>query len=200
MDLFVDGGMPEDGVFSISARLSPCIVSVGTYKRNADANFVLSLGRIFVPYAYGQRVDIIGCITDDSEVLVASFQQRPAATCHSAQTLGRTEEKSSFAPTSFPCGCPVVLCMFPMADNGVKKRVPHLAEQTTRWRQAGISARVVHDCSARLISTIQLPQPLEIMVPHYAESESSPRSMACSGSVLLKSILRTLRGTHYQNL
>lgn len=60
------------------------------------------------------------------------------------------------------------------AARRVKRRIYQLAEQTTTWKQAGMTGKVAHDSSAKLIAAFLLPQPLTIKVPYYDEDESGP--------------------------
>jgi len=56
----------------------------------------------------------------------------------------------------------------------VKRRIYQLAEQTSAWKQAGLSGNVAHDDSSKLIAARTLPQPLTIKVPYYDEDEQGP--------------------------
>ena len=60
------------------------------------------------------------------------------------------------------------------ATRRVKRRIFQLAEQTTSWKQAGMSGTVAHDSSAKLISARDLAQPLTIKVPYYDDDATGP--------------------------
>ncbi|KAF9238677.1 Piwi domain-containing protein [Melanogaster broomeanus] len=56
----------------------------------------------------------------------------------------------------------------------IKRRVFQLAENTTDWKQAGMSDRVAHDGAGKLVAASLLPQPLAIHIAYYEEEESGP--------------------------
>jgi eukaryotic translation initiation factor 2C len=57
----------------------------------------------------------------------------------------------------------------------VKKRIFELAEQTRDWTARGLKGKVAHDSSAKLISSVQLEQPLAINILYYDEDEDPPK-------------------------
>ncbi|KAF8153048.1 argonaute-like protein [Crassisporium funariophilum] len=56
----------------------------------------------------------------------------------------------------------------------VKRRIFQLAEQSPDWTRHGLRGAVAHDHASKLISAIQLPQPLSINVPFYDEDQTAP--------------------------
>ncbi|KAF9011911.1 argonaute-like protein [Cyathus striatus] len=60
------------------------------------------------------------------------------------------------------------------AARRVKRRIFQLAEQTSDWSRHGLTGRVAHDHSAKLIAAEKLPQPLSIFVRYYDEDQSGP--------------------------
>ncbi|KAH0831190.1 hypothetical protein J3R83DRAFT_13768 [Lanmaoa asiatica] len=140
---------------------------------------VFMLGR---PAAIDRR------IADDSDkALVATFPaSRPSADSDSMPlrpdfgTDGRQIKlRTNFFPVRVPKG-PLYeydVAITPVAGTAVrrvKRRIYQLAEQTTAWKQAGMTGKVAHDSSAKLIAAFLLPQPLTIKVPYYDEEESGP--------------------------
>ncbi|OCH92760.1 Piwi-domain-containing protein, partial [Obba rivulosa] len=59
-----------------------------------------------------------------------------------------------------------------IAVKRVKRQIFSLAEQTEDWRQAGMTNKVAHDNSAKLIAAFELPQPLVIKVPYTDADEA----------------------------
>lgn len=135
----------------------------------------------------GQRAEIDRRIADDSDkALVATFASRsstdpePMPSRPDFGTDGREIKlRTNFFPVRVPKG-PLYeydVAITPAAGTAtrrVKRRIYQLAEQTTTWQQANMTGRVAHDNSAKLISSLQLPQPLTIKVPYYDEDEAGP--------------------------
>ena len=135
----------------------------------------------------GQPANIDRRIADDSDkVLVAKLSRSRPHTPDKMPlrpdfgTSGREIKlRANFFPVRIPKG-PLYeydVSITPAAGTAtrrVKKRIYQLAEQTASWQQAGMSGRVAHDSSAKLISAFELPQPLDIRVPYYDEDETGP--------------------------
>jgi len=137
---------------------------------------------------HGQPAEIDPRIADDSDkALVASLN--PASDRDNSSlplrpdfgTDGREIKlRTNFFPVEVPPGTRFYtyhVAMSPVfMPRRMKKRIYHLAEQTTAWIQAGMSlpGRVAHDNDTRLISAYPLPQPLTIVVPYYDEDERGP--------------------------
>lgn len=60
----------------------------------------------------------------------------------------------------------------------VKRRIFQLAEQTNDWGQAGMTGRVAHDHTSKLIAVFKLPQPLVITVTFVDEDGEAPQQQA----------------------
>lgn len=136
----------------------------------------------------GQPANIDRRIADDSDkALVATFAASRSSTDPDSMPLRPdfgTEGKeiklrTNFFPVRVPKG-PLYeydVAITPVAGTAarrVKRRIYQLAEQTTAWKQAGMTGRVAHDSSAKLIAAFMLPQPLTIKVLYYDEEESGP--------------------------
>jgi eukaryotic translation initiation factor 2C len=60
------------------------------------------------------------------------------------------------------------------ASRRVKRRIWQLAEQLPEWTQKGLSGRVAHDHSTKLIAATELKLPLVLTVSYYDEDETGP--------------------------
>ena len=84
--------------------------------------------------------------------------------------------RANFFPVKVPKG-PLFeydVALQPAASNKrLKRRIFQLAEETTEWRNAGMTGKVAHDHSAKLISCFKLPQPLEIKIAYTEEGEET---------------------------
>ena len=58
----------------------------------------------------------------------------------------------------------------------VKRRIFQLAEQTPDWTTHGLTGRVAHDHSSKLVSVNKLPQPLVIKFPYTDEDETQTKT------------------------
>lgn len=135
----------------------------------------------------GQPANIDRRIADDSDkALVATFAASRSNDSDRMPlrpefgTEGREIKlRTNFFPVRVPKG-PLYeydVAITPVAGTAnrrMKKRIYQLAEQTTAWKQAGMTNGVAHDGSAKLIAALLLPQPLAIKVPYYDEDESGP--------------------------
>ena len=86
--------------------------------------------------------------------------------------------RTNFFPVRTPPGplYEYAVHMVPVAAviRRIQRRVLCLAEHTAAWRQAGMRGNVAHDGHERLVSAVQLPQPLTIVVPYYNEGQTGP--------------------------
>lgn len=134
----------------------------------------------------GRPANIDRRIADDSDkALVATFSRSRASpdSMPSRPDFGTEGREIKLRTNFFPVRVPkgplheYDVAITPVAGTAtrrVKKRIYQLAEQTTAWKQAGMTGRVAHDGSAKLIAAFLLPQPLTIKVPYYDEDESGP--------------------------
>ncbi|KAJ7052794.1 argonaute-like protein [Mycena amicta] len=95
-------------------------------------------------------------------------------------TAGREIKlRANFFPIRLPRG-PLYeydVAISPVAGTAarrVKKRIFELAESSREWAQYGLTNKVVHDSSAKLVSVSQLPQPLQIRIPFYDADDNPP--------------------------
>lgn len=58
-----------------------------------------------------------------------------------------------------------------VSNRRVKRRIFQLAENTEDWASNGLTGRVAHDSSAKMVAADVLPQPLSITVPYYEEDD-----------------------------
>ncbi|CDO74823.1 hypothetical protein BN946_scf184353.g4 [Trametes cinnabarina] len=90
-------------------------------------------------------------------------------------TVGRPIKlRTNFFPVRVPKG-PLFeydVALNPAAANKrLKRRIFQLAEQTKEWKNTGMTGKVAHDHSSKLISAFKLPQPLEIKFMYTEEGE-----------------------------
>ncbi|KAH9887565.1 argonaute-like protein [Cubamyces lactineus] len=134
-------------------------------------------------FAPGQPANIDARITDKSQdALIASLRSLKLS---DTDLPGRPDFgtkgtaiklRANFFPVKVPKG-PLFeydVALQPAASNKrLKRRIFQLAEETTEWRNAGMTGKVAHDHSAKLISCFKLPQPLEIKIAYTDEGEET---------------------------
>ena len=143
---------------------------------------IVSFRSVFAPE---QPAALDGRLTDASQdVLVASLRSmslrdsdlpvRPDFGTRGTGILMR----ANFFPVRVPKG-PLheydVTIAPPVTVRRMKRRIYELAETTPDWAAAGMSNRVAHDYSSKLISASRLSQPLVITVPFKDEDSEIPR-------------------------
>ncbi|KAI0357820.1 Piwi-domain-containing protein [Trametes cingulata] len=136
-------------------------------------------GGVFAP---NQPADIDARITDNSQdALIASFRSLRLSDNElpSRPGFGSVGQpiklRANFFPIKVPKG-PLYeydVALNPAANNRrLKRRIFQLAEETTEWKAAGLTGKVAHDRSAKLISAVKLPQPLEINIAYTDEADN----------------------------
>ncbi|KAI0664173.1 argonaute-like protein [Cubamyces menziesii] len=134
-------------------------------------------------FAPGQPANIDARITDKSQdALITSLRSLKLS---DTDLPGRPDFgtkgtaiklRANFFPVKVPKG-PLYeydVALQPAASNKrLKRRIFQLAEETTEWRNAGMTGKVAHDHSAKLISCFKLPQPLEIKIAYTEEGEET---------------------------
>ncbi|KAH9885253.1 argonaute-like protein [Cubamyces lactineus] len=134
-------------------------------------------------FAPGQPANVDARITDKSQdTLIASLRSLKLTDTDLPGRPGfgtkGTEIKlrANFFPVRVPKG-PLfeydVALQPPASNKRLKRRIFQLAEETPEWRNAGMTGKVAHDNSAKLISCFKLPQPLEIKIAYTEEGEDT---------------------------
>ncbi|OBZ66780.1 Protein argonaute MEL1 [Grifola frondosa] len=63
----------------------------------------------------------------------------------------------------------------PATNKRLKRRIFQIAEQTPDWAGAGMTGKVAHDHSSKLIAAIKLPEPLVIRIAYTEEDDDEQR-------------------------